>query len=85
MTKRRSKKERLHAKHRLTEVKNLAPVTKGKASKIEQLSPMIAVEKDYLQKIFGYDPRLIIKDLRKTFLVVSFVLLVLLAIALIYT
>ena len=79
MAKRRSKKDRVHAKqHRSIEVKSVAVEV---SKEVKKTPP----EKSYLEEIFSYDPKLIIKDLRKTFLVVLFVLLVLLTIALLYT
>lgn len=84
MAKRRSKKDRVHAKqHRSIEMKSVADeVSKVEVSEEVKKS---SLEKSYLEEIFAYDPKLIIKDLRKTFLVVLFVLLVLLTIALLYT
>lgn len=73
MAKKRSKKDRIKAKaHRLI-------------SKEPEVLQKEVAKSDYLQEIFAYDPKLIVKDLRKTFLVVLFILLVLLTISLIYT
>jgi len=79
MAKRRSKKDKIHSKkRRVTEVLSPVVETKNEVKKIP-------LEKNYLEEIFSYDPKLIIKDLKKTFLVVLFVLLILLTIALLYT
>lgn len=69
MAKKRSKKDRVRAKLRHVPVASTSIVEKT----------------DYLKEIFAYDPKLILKDLRKTFLVVLFILIVLLAIFLLYT
>lgn len=73
MAKHRSKKNRILAEqHRLSRSKF-------------QVTEKIAKTEENLQEIFNYDPKLIVKDLRKTVLLVTFILLILLAIALIYT
>lgn len=82
MAKKRSKKDRIRAKLRHAPVANTS-VVEPKIQKI-QLEKQ-AEKTDYLKEIFAYDPKLIIKDLRKTLLIVLFVLIVLLAIFLLYT
>ncbi len=82
MAKKRSKKDRVRAKLRHAPVIKAMPV-ESKIQKSETIRP--AEKNDYLKEIFAYDPKLILKDLRKTFLVVVFVLIVLLAIFLLYT
>lgn len=79
MQKRRSKKDRMQAEQRR--------LTKPFDSAFETIRDVKAstLKKDYLEEIFSYDPSLIVKDLKKTFLVVLFVLLILLTIALLYT
>jgi len=73
MAKHRSKKNRILAEqHRLSRSKF-------------QVSEKIVKKEENLQEIFNYDPKLIVKDLRKTVLLVTFILLILLTIALIYT
>lgn len=83
MSKKRSKKDRIRAKLRhATVIKNLPK--ESKIQKVEIVEKQI--EKiDYLKEIFAYDPKLILNDLRKTLLIVLFVLIVLLAIFLLYT
>jgi len=82
MAKKRSKKDRLRTEaHRLTKVK----LKSSSVPKKEQKPEKTSVEENYLEKIFAYDSRLIVKDLKKTFIVVIIILLVLLAIALLYT
>lgn len=82
MAKKRSKKDRIRAKLRHAPVAKITTVE----PKIQKIELEKKVEKlDYLKEIFAYDPKLILKDLRKTFLVVLFVLIVLLAIFLLYT
>lgn len=73
MAKNRSKKDRIRAgKKRLSQTKTrVSEEVLGKAEKLEE--------------IFAYNPKLIIKDLKKTLLSVVFILLILLVIALIYT
>lgn len=81
MAKHRSKKNRIRAEERrLSQLEAQTPVLeKNKmVSKVGQKNSLSA-------NIFTYDPKLILKDLRKTVLLVFFILLVLLAIALIYT
>lgn len=88
MAKRRSKKERVlaEAKRRSNPVVALKQVSKADSTVKPGLQLNHKVnEMDYLQNIFGYDPKLIFKDLKKTVLIFIFVLLVLLAIALLYT
>lgn len=73
MAKNRRKKNRILAEqHRLSRSKF-------------QVSEKIVKKEENLQEIFNYDPKLIVKDLRKTVLLVTFILLILLTIALIYT
>ena len=76
MAKNRSKKDRIRAdKKRLSQTKTrVSEEVLGKAEKVEKL-----------EEIFAYNPKLIIKDLKKTLLSVVFILLILLVIALIYT
>ena len=88
MAKRRSKKERVLAEAKRKS--NLSPALK-QVSKMDvglnqgtQVNQKVN-EMDYLQNIFGYDPKLIFKDLKKTMFIFIFVLLVLLVIALLYT
>ena len=81
MAKKRSKKDRLRTQlHR-----NIKKAKTNVSIKKEVESEKVQKEKNYLEEIFAYDPKLIIKDLKKTFLVVLFVLLVLLTISLLYT
>ena len=82
MAKKRSKKDRIRAKLRHAPVAKVAIVE----PKIQKIQLQKQIEKmDYLKEIFAYDPKLILKDLRKTVLIVLFVLIVLLAIFLLYT
>lgn len=74
MAKNRSKKDRIRAdKRRSFQLKS-----QTSEEKMEQ-------KEEKLGEVFSYDPKLIIKDLKKTFLLVFFILLILLTIALIYT
>lgn len=86
MSKRRSKKDRIHAKHHFIDA---AASSIGDVSTVSTLLQSQQSEKDssknYLQEIFAYDPRLIVRDLKKTFFVTLFILVILLIITLIYT
>ncbi len=88
MAKKRTKKDRLRSdsrRHRTTaEVlpeKNASPKLESK--KVAEVE--LEKKSSYLRDIFSYDPQLIVKDLKKTFLVFIFILLVLLTVALLYT
>lgn len=73
MAKNRSKKDHVRAdKKRLSQIKI-------------QIPEKVLKKEGKLEEIFSYNPKLIIKDLKKTFLLVVFILLILLTIALIYT
>ncbi len=73
MAKHRTKKLRIRAKeHRTVRLES-------------QNSEKTVLDKASQEEIFSYSPKLIAKDLKKTFLLVIFILLVLLSIALIYT
>lgn len=88
MAKRRSKKERVLAEAKRKSSSLLTPTQVLKAepgSKLSAQASQKTAELDYLQTIFGYDPKLIFKDLKKTIFIFGFVLLILLAIALLYT
>jgi hypothetical protein len=94
MSKRRSKQDRIRAKHRLIDASTLSVPgeTLGKTSgEIKAINigpnqqPAKASSKNYLREIFAYDPQLIIKDLKKTFFVTLVILVILLIITLIYT
>jgi hypothetical protein len=85
MAKRRNKKDKINAKRRIADAKTQVLETKKEDQKFENETQGLVSKKSYLEEIFAYDPKLIVKDLKKTFLVVSFILLILLTIALIYT
>lgn len=72
------------AKHRSKKNRILAEQRRLSRSKV-QISEKSIRKEENLQEIFNYDPKLIAKDLKKTILLVVFILLILLAIALIYT
>ncbi len=73
MARHRTKKNRLRAnERRSTQLKN-------------QGGEKVLPSKAHSEEIFSYNPKLIVRDLRKTFLLVIFILLVLLSMALIYT
>ncbi len=72
------------AKHRSKKNRILAEQRRLSRSKV-QISEKSIKKEENLQEIFNYDPKLIVKDLKKTILLVIFILLILLAIALIYT
>lgn len=74
MAKNRSKKDRIRA--------NKKRLSKASVQVFEK--PIKQKEKSP-GELFSYDPKLIVNDLKKTFLLVVFILLILLAIALIYT
>lgn len=71
MAKHRSKKDRIRASLR-------RPTATSK-------DVPVLVQRNYLMEIFAYDPKLVIKDLKKTLLVFGFILLILLTVALLYT
>lgn len=72
------------ARHRTK--KNRARANERRATKLTNPSLTNTVQVTSKQEeIFGYNPKLIFKDLKKTFLLVVFILLILLSIALIYT
>lgn len=74
MAKNRSKKDRIRAaQKRLSQLK------------VQVSEKMVKPKEERLGEIFSYDPKLIVQDLKKTFLLVIFILLILLTIALIYT
>ena len=82
MAKHRSKKNRMRAEERRSsQLKIQAPLVIGKTKIVQKIEQ----KNDSSANIFTYDPKLILKDLRKTVLLVFLILLVLLAIALIYT
>lgn len=85
MAKRRNKKDRIRAKHRVADITSPVLETKKEDEVLKKEIQKNPSKKSYLEEIFAYDPKLIIKDLKKTFLVVLFILLILLTIALIYT
>ncbi len=85
MAKRRNKKDRIRAKNRVAGAISPALETKKEDEALKKEIQKNSSKKSYLEEIFAYDPKLIIKDLKKTFLVVLFILLILLTIALIYT
>ena len=80
MAKKRSKKDKIRAKahHRV----NLTKLDSNEKSsevilKVKSQTQKTANEnKSYLEDIFAYDPKLIFNDLRKTILVVFFILLI---------
>lgn len=72
------------AKHRSKKNRILAEQHRLSRSKV-QVSEKSVKKEENLQEIFNYNPKLIVKDLKKTILLVIFILLILLAIALIYT
>lgn len=74
MAKNRSKKDRIRAHQK-----------RSSQLRVQVSEKKVKQKEDQLGEIFSYDPKLIIKDLKKTLLLVVFVLLILLAIALIYT
>jgi len=77
MAKYRTKKNRVRAKERrATQLQTL-----NSANVLPSASQNVSRR----ETIFSYDHKLIAKDLKKTFLLVIFILLVLLSIALIYT
>ena len=81
MAKHRSKKNRIRAEERrLSQLEAQTPVLEK-----NKMVPKVGQKNSSSANIFTYDPKLILKDLRKTVLLVFFILLVLLAIALIYT
>ncbi len=77
MAKFRSKQQRIKAKHR--RLSNQAPTNSSTVKTIVNQADQ------RFKSILDYDLALIFKDLRKTILVMGFILLVLLAITLIYT
>lgn len=81
MAKHRSKKNRIRAEERrLSQLEAQAPILEK-----NKIVSKVGQKNNLSVNIFTYDPKLILKDLRKTVLLVFFILLVLLAIALIYT
>jgi hypothetical protein len=88
MAKRRSKKERILAESKRKSGSLPTQILSSKAGiglNLSTQKSQKAGELDYLQGIFGYDPKLIFKDLKKTMFIFIFVLLILLVIALLYT
>lgn len=86
MAKRRSKKERIRAeKHREAKIPSVDVVEIRNVDKKVENKSIKTTNTDYLKEIFSYDPKLIMGDLKKTLLVVVFILLVLLTITLLYT
>lgn len=83
MAKKRTKKDRLQSDLR-RQKKNI-PLKQEIKQEIKLAEKEVKQEVDYLKGIFAYDPQLIVKDLKKTFLVFIFILLVLLTVALLYT
>lgn len=82
MAKYRSKKDRARAhQRRLSKLTTTSPAVHEE----KETSKIIIKKVDHAENIFTHDPKLIMKDLRKTFAVVLFILLILLVIALIYT
>ncbi len=71
------------AKHRTKEDRIRASLRRPVAVAKSITAPTL--QKDYLTEIFAYDPKLIVKDLRKTLLVFAVILLILLTVALLYT
>ena len=82
MAKKRSKKDRIRAKLRHAPAAKVT-VAESNFQKVELKKETVKI--DYLKEIFAYDPKLILKDLRKTLLIVLFVLIILLTIFLLYT
>ena len=83
MAKHRSKESRIRAeKHRLSRLEVAQPFV---SKKINGVVEKTVKKEGNIENIFTYDPKLIIKDLKKTIALVIFILLILLAIALIYT
>lgn len=86
MAKKRTKKDRLRSS-----LRHQKPVVRSQKNLVSKQEVEPVIEKkpeqksNYLREIFAYDPQLIIKDLKKTFLVFIFILLVLLTVALLYT
>ena len=82
MAKKRSKKDRirasLHRSAKITPISTAWLKTESKPTKGKD-------DKNYLEEIFAYSPTLIVGDLKKTFFVVLFILVVLLTISLLYT
>ena len=76
MAKHRSKQSRLRTQERRR--------LQLKSSTVQDKNSFSA-QRTSLESVFGYDTKLIMRDLRKTILLVIFILLVLLSIALIYT
>ncbi len=83
MAKKRTKKDRLQSE--LRRQKKVLPLKQEIKQVSKPIEKEVKQEVSYLKEIFAYDPQLIIKDLRKTFLVFIFILLVLLTVALLYT
>lgn len=83
MAKKRTKKDRLQSE--LRRQKKVLPLKQEIKQVSKPIEKEVKQEVNYLKEIFAYDPQLIIKDLRKTFLVFIFILLVLLTVALLYT
>jgi hypothetical protein len=83
MAKKRTKKDRLQSE--LRRQKKVLPLKQEIKQVSKPIEKEVKQEVNYLKEIFAYNPQLIIKDLRKTFLVFIFILLVLLTVALLYT
>lgn len=83
MAKKRTKKDRLQSE--LRRQKKVLPLKQEIKQVSKPIEKEVKQEVNYLKEIFSYNPQLIIKDLRKTFLVFIFILLVLLTVALLYT
>lgn len=83
MAKKRTKKDRLQSE--LRRQKKVLPLKQEIKQISKPIEKEVKQEVNYLKEIFAYDPQLITKDLRKTFLVFIFILLVLLTAALLYT
>jgi hypothetical protein len=76
MAKHRSKQSRLRTQERRR--------LQLKSSTVQD-NESFSAQRTVLENVFSYDAKLIMRDLRKTILLVIFILLVLLSIALIYT
>lgn len=83
MAKKRTKKDRLQSE--LRRQKKVLPLKQEIKQVSKPIEKEVKQEVNYLKEIFAYDTQLIVKDLRKTFLVFIFILLVLLTVALLYT
>lgn len=87
MAKKRTKKDRIKAAINRQKVQHNQLNLAGKVveERAEKVVKKQQKDDDSIAQLFAYDPKLIIKDIKKTMLLVFFILVVLLALALIYT